>query len=243
MVDAFSYGKVSNCDGYFLTHYHSDHYGGLRGSWSQGPIYCSQVTANLVKQELGVNRTYVHPLPMNELYPIPGSNVTVALIDANHCPGSVLFLFIIQHSDGRKTRHLHTGDFRASPRMCLHPLIRQSENGPIHSLYLDTTYLNPQYAFPAQEECIKAVCDLVKEELEPGNTTEIRMPSLLENWITEPTLPTPKELIQSESDPMNVFQLMMSPNKSTTKPRVLIVVGTYTIGKERVFFSKLKYSC
>lgn len=243
MVDAFSYGKVSNCDGYFLTHYHSDHYGGLRGSWSHGPIYCSQVTANLVKQELGVNRTCVHPLPMNELYPIPGSNVTVALIDANHCPGSVLFLFIIQHSDGRKTRHLHTGDFRASPRMCLHPLIRQPENGSIHSLYLDTTYLNPQYAFPAQEECIKAVCDLVKKELELGKTIEIRKPSLLENWITKPTPPTPKEPTQPESDPMNVFQLMMNPNKSATKSRVLIVVGTYTIGKERVFFSKFKDNC
>lgn len=256
VVDAFSYGKISNCDGYFLTHYHSDHYGGLRGSWSHGPIYCSQVTANLVKQELGVNRTYVRPLPMNELCPIPGSNVTVALIDANHCPGSVLFLFIIQHSDGRKSRHLHTGDFRASPRMCLHPLIRQPENGPIHCLYLDTTYLNPQYAFPAQEECIKAVCDLVEQELELSNNMAVeakKKPSLLENWISKstPSPPAPAAVVEppnepenAETDPMtvkNVFKLMMSPtNKTTNKSRVLIVVGTYTIGKERVFFNIAK---
>ncbi|OAD03492.1 hypothetical protein MUCCIDRAFT_13087, partial [Mucor lusitanicus CBS 277.49] len=176
-VDAFNYGKIPDCDGYFLTHYHADHYGGLRANWSHGPIYCSQVTANLVKQELRVDSRYVHPLPMDQLYPIPGSNVQVALIDANHCPGSVLFLFVVD-----KKRHLHTGDFRAAPRMCLHPLIKQPENPPISCLYLDTTYLSPQYAFPAQEECIQAVCN-------------------------------------------------------ATTSRVLIVVGTYTIGKERVFIN------
>ncbi|KAI8077487.1 DNA repair metallo-beta-lactamase-domain-containing protein [Thamnidium elegans] len=215
VVDAFSYGKISDCDGYFLTHYHTDHFGGLRANWSHGPIYCSQVTANLVKQELHVNSRYIHALPMNELYPIPGSNVTICLIDANHCPGSVLFLFIIQLESGIKVRHLHTGDFRATPRMCLHPLIRQPENAAINCLYLDTTYLNPQYAFPAQEECIEAVCKTVKEELnmEPKKAA---VPTVFDNWI------------KKKADPM------------TLGSQVLIVVGTYTIGKERVFFNIAK---
>lgn len=167
-----------------------------------------------MKQELHVNSRYVHALPMNELYPIPGSNVTICLIDANHCPGSVLFLFVIQLENGIKVRHLHTGDFRATPRMCLHPLIRQPENAAINCVYLDTTYLNPQYAFPAQEECIMAVCKTVKEELniEPKKAAAS---SVFDNWITK------------KADPM------------TQGSRVLIVVGTYTIGKERVFFSKL----
>lgn len=180
------------------------------------------MTANLVKQELHVDRRYVHPLPMNELYPIPGSNVTIALIDANHCPGSVLFLFIVQVGD-KQIRHLHTGDFRASPRMCLHPLIKQPENPPINCLYLDTTYLNPQYAFPAQEECLDSVCELVKRELDPVKEKETKKASVLDNWIKK----TP--------DPMNLLKQVGAPNRS----RVLIVVGTYTIGKERVFFSKL----
>lgn len=174
-----------------------------------------------MKQELHVDRRYIHPLPMNELYPIPGSNVTIALIDANHCPGSVLFLFIIQLGNGSKARHLHTGDFRATPRMCLHPLVRQPQNPPINCLYLDTTYLNPQYSFPAQEECLDAVCELVKRELCPQQET--KKPSLLDNWMKK----TP--------DPMNLLKSITIPNQ----PRVLIVVGTYTIGKERVFFSKL----
>jgi hypothetical protein len=179
---------------------------------------------------------------MNELYPIPNSNVTVALIDANHCPGSVLFLFIVERPNGIIVRHLHTGDFRAAPRMCLHPLIKQPDNPPINCLYLDTTYLGPQYAFPAQEECIQAVCDLVSAELNPR--TSKREPSLLEKWIR------PAAAISSISNtlaepandniaPGNAFKQMTSRALSPVKPKVLILVGTYTIGKERVFISEL----
>ena len=202
-----------------MTHYHADHYGGLRSNWSHGPIYCSQVTANLIKQELCVKPNYVNALPMNEFVSILGSNVSVALIDANHCPGSVLFLFVIQHNDGTKTRHLHTGDFRASPKMCLHPLIRQPENGPIHTLYLDTTYMSPQYAFPAQEECIQAVCHIVKEEM--NLVPVVKKPSVLESWIQKKPVTEP-----------------MTQTMNKGRSRALIVVGTYTIGKERVFISK-----
>ncbi|PHZ11823.1 DRMBL-domain-containing protein, partial [Rhizopus microsporus ATCC 52813] len=209
-VDAFNYGKIPDCDGYFLTHFHSDHYGGLRTRWSHGPIYCSQITANLVRQELRVDSRFVHPLPMNELYPIPGSNVTVALIDANHCPGSVLFLFIVERPNKTVVRHLHTGDFRAAPRMCLHPLLRQPDNPPIQCLYLDTTYLNPQYAFPAQEECIQAVCDTVQKEImEQSKKKE----NTLSKWFT---------------------------CKTQVDKRMLIVVGAYTVGKERVFINVAK---
>jgi hypothetical protein len=242
VVDAFSYGSISDCDGYFLTHYHSDHFGGLRSGWSHGPIYCSKITANLVKQELNVNSRYIHALPMNELYPIPNSNVTVALIDANHCPGSVLFLFIVERLNGIKVRHLHTGDFRAAPRMCLHPLIKQPENPPINCLYLDTTYLSPQYAFPAQEECIQAVCELVSAEL--SATTSKRQPSLLEKWIRPISTSSSSTLTGSANDRTttnNVFQQMMNRGKQalcSSKPKMLILVGTYTIGKERVFISE-----
>ncbi len=58
--------------------------------------------------------------------------VTVTLIDANHCPGAVLFLFCIGDSS-----HLHTGDFRASPSHASTPLIPR----PIKYLFLDTVWL------------------------------------------------------------------------------------------------------
>ncbi len=85
-VDAFRYGSIPDVTAYFLTHAHSDHYTNLSANWKNGPIYCSEGTANLIVLMLGVDRKWVHPLPMNVATVIPDTGgVTCTPIEANHC--------------------------------------------------------------------------------------------------------------------------------------------------------------
>ncbi|CAZ84780.1 unnamed protein product [Tuber melanosporum] len=163
-VDAFKYGSIPGCQAYFLSHFHSDHYVGLTSKWDHGPIWCSRATANLVRMKLRVDPKYVQEFPFEEWTDVV-DGIRVRGLDANHCPGSMLFLFE-QDCVGRlgKQRILHCGDFRASAKHLNHPLLRPGKDGvkgqKLDSVYLDTTYLNPKYAFPSQKSVIKACEEL-----------------------------------------------------------------------------------
>ncbi|CAG8567813.1 10809_t:CDS:2, partial [Dentiscutata erythropus] len=264
-VDAFKYGSIPNCTAYFLSHFHSDHYVGLSSKWSHGPIYCSTVTGNLVVQQLQVKPYYVRKLAMNEEIAIDKTNTTVTLIDANHCPGSVLFLFKTKCANGEIKRYLHTGDFRACPRQVLHPALAQPNNPPINILYLDTTYLNERSCFPAQEQVVNAIIQLVKEVIKNGEllpmkrTKATKEPEgkpqmILDQWFKgkpkETVIQTDSDLnIEVESIEMlnsNLSSVNMNIDKTEHEPislldsKILIVVGTYLIGKEKVFWGIAK---
>ncbi|XP_039285077.1 DNA cross-link repair protein SNM1-like isoform X2 [Nilaparvata lugens] len=178
VVDAFQYGSIPGVQAYFLSHFHSDHYIGLRKGFSH-PIYCSKITANLVKMKLGVNERYINVINLNERTVVNG--VEVVALDANHCPGSVMLLFQLRTGQN----YLHVGDFRANTEMESYPELKQLR---IHKLFLDTTYCKPAYTFPSQQSVIDDVLKIVKTEF------------------------------------------MMNP-------RTLIVVGSYLIGKEKVFMA------
>ncbi|CAG8624681.1 2293_t:CDS:2 [Funneliformis caledonium] len=272
-MDAFKYGKIPHCTAYFLSHFHSDHYGGLTSKWSHGLIYCSTVTGNLVVQQLKVARHFIRKLPMNEEVCIDNNNgITVTLIDANHCPGSAIFLFKLKKENGQIKRYLHTGDFRACPRQVLHSAITQPQNPVVDILYLDTTYLNPQYFFPAQEIVINAMINLVCKAVKRGELIQMKRNNgnnrqgknkqlqsnksqlALDKWVKKiPEILKPeqsenetKSMDAGESDSnmkednfiddenIDIEELKLKNSK------ILVVVGTYLIGKEKVFFGIAK---
>ncbi|KAF8262628.1 DNA repair metallo-beta-lactamase-domain-containing protein [Lactarius quietus] len=226
-VDAFCYGAIPGVTSYFLTHAHSDHYTSLSSTWQAGPIYCSEGTANLIIHMLSVDPKWVHPLPMDVPTMVPESGgVAVTLIEANHCPGSALFLFegpqTVNAGDSiyksshvgstRTFRYLHCGDFRASPQHTLHPAVKGKR---LDIIYLDTTYLNPRYLFPAQAQVISACAELAKRLVSGQGTTGTECDKgTVSNWLTL----IPKSEAKCDVKPTNT----------------LILVGTYSIGKERI---------
>ncbi|KZT67353.1 DRMBL-domain-containing protein [Daedalea quercina L-15889] len=229
-VDAFRYGAIPGVTAYFLTHAHSDHYTNLSAKWDNGPIYCSEGTANLIVHMLGVDRQWVHPLPLDVATTIPDTGgVQVTPIEANHCPGSCLFLFegaqTINAGDSvyksqfvgssKVFRYLHCGDFRASPAHVMHPAIKGKR---IDHVYLDTTYLDPKYCFPPQPQVISACAELARRIVAGiplhEDAAKAKQNRTMDGWVTTATVKTE----QKEQD----------------VGRTLVVVGTYSIGKERI---------
>ena len=233
-VDAFRYGAVEGCNAYFLSHFHSDHYIGLNKSWCHGPIYCSRATANLVRQQLLVDPKWLVDLDFESTSEVPNTGgVQVTMLPANHCPGSSLFLFEKTVGSGpyaRQRRVLHCGDFRASSAHVKHPLLRPDANSQgssqprqqhIDECYLDTTYLNPKYAFPSQDDVITACANLcVRLNQDAGVGTDLgrsRSGGLMSRFFSSVT---GKDASQSKI--------------AQTGGRLLVVIGTYSIGKERI---------
>ncbi len=242
-VDAFRYGKVEGQSAYFLSHFHSDHYIGLTSSWAHGPIYASKVTCNLMRQVLRVDPKWIIPLEFEKKVEVPNTKgVFVTMIPANHCPGSSLYMFekvIGKNKDGspKMTRILHCGDFRACPAHISHPLLRpdvvstitgQTKQQVIDTCYLDTTYLTPKYSFPGQHDvidaCAQMCISLSKEIADSSDAFEQAKAERMGSTMS-------KFLEKGETE-------IIRPAEDEAKPRMrgrlLVIIGTYSIGKERI---------
>jgi DNA cross-link repair 1A protein len=172
VVDSFRAAGSDACMRYFLSHFHADHYENLRKSTLPpgALVLCSAVTASLVHSILRVPRDRIQVLPSDGETAVDvadssadGSGATVRLFDANHCPGAVLMLFYVW-----KTRRyvLHTGDCRFDPNIfakhsILANIVRKRE---LDFLHLDTTYADPRYSFPHQNDILSGVVNAASRE-------------------------------------------------------------------------------
>lgn len=208
-VDAFMYMDHTDVQDYFLSHFHADHYQGLCKSWSQGQLYCLQITAALVMYKFKLERERITILDIGKKYYLK-SNFRCTALDANHCPGAAIFLFEQLNDTHDVIRSvLHTGDFRASEEM--ENQIREiTNNRALDCVYLDTTYLNPYYNFPLQESVLKTTADFVS--------------SINENGLKSHFGDSQK----------SILAFTKTHSDHSYKYRYLYLIGRYNVGKERL---------
>jgi DNA cross-link repair 1B protein len=92
----------------------------------------------------------------------------VTLIDANHCPGAVMFLF-----EGFFGHILATGDFRYSPEMFVDAPFSNKE---IEICYLDNTYFHKEFAnIPDRDFSLKEIIGIIETKRAGSNQVLIKM--------------------------------------------------------------------
>lgn len=209
VVDGFNFADDSTISQYFLSHFHSDHYIGLKKSWCQGKVYCSEITANLLIQKFKLGQDRIVVLPMDTpvwIHP----TVQVICYNANHCPGAVVFLFQEFDNDRIVKRILHTGDFRSNDNL-IEQINQETRPHTIDQIYLDTTYLFPGYNFPLQESVLQVTAQFAYDLYTQGTNK-----------------------IFNNKQPSIFNFLRKSYNASRCLYKYLFVIGTYSIGKEKL---------
>ncbi|XP_020857843.1 5' exonuclease Apollo isoform X1 [Phascolarctos cinereus] len=179
-VDLWNLRRAGPARLFFLTHLHADHTEGLSSTWAR-PLYCSPLTARLVHCRLQVSKKWIRALEVGESHMLPLDEIgqetmTVTLIDANHCPGSVMFLF-----EGYFGTILYTGDFRYTPSMLQEPALRLGKQ--IHTLYLDNTNCDPALVLPSRQEATHQIAELIRQH--PEHDVKIGLYSLGKESLLE----------------------------------------------------------
>jgi DNA cross-link repair 1A protein len=167
---------------FFLTHYHADHYGGLRRTHFRPEckrfLYASPITANILQTEYQLDDSVLIRIPVGNPDGItvyenaelrePKPLVRVMACDANHCPGAVIFVFWV-YATGQFV--VHCGDMRYDPaRMGIDPILTRlaaSQHEPVvrvQYLHIDTTYSNPRYDFAPQQAVLQALTEAAQRE-------------------------------------------------------------------------------
>jgi DNA cross-link repair 1A protein len=127
----------------FLSHAHEDHLAGIRSFQPPRVLHCTDLTARVLLHKVPKIRPCLATHPVGASVVVDG--VTVHVLNANHTPGSALFVFVL--ANGK--RILHTGDFRAEPSV----LESASKFSPIDHLFIDCTFAISGLTIPSRQIC------------------------------------------------------------------------------------------
>lgn len=225
---------------FLLTHAHSDHLQGLDSTAFTGPlIYCSEATKRIVlqlkSQQTGkLKYSHLEPLlrglSVNTPHRIPLSatrSVDITLLDANHCPGSTMFLLrevcVPDESDARHVPKsvLITGDVRAEPwwveQLRYHPAMMpltfdyNPTRPTLDCIYLDTTYGYRDEPFQAINPNVDGIRDLLCLLAQYPDTTTFVFTNLTLGyelvWLA--IAQTFQTKLHIEDDGLHMFQFLL----------------------------------
>ncbi|XP_019618438.1 PREDICTED: 5' exonuclease Apollo-like [Branchiostoma belcheri] len=212
-VDFWRSRECGNTRLFFLSHMHADHTSGLSPSWKH-PIYCSEITAKLLVHKFHIPPALVHPLGVGESHILAldetgQETMTVALFDANHCPGAVMFLF-----QGYFGSIFYTGDFRYSPEMFDHEVL--ANRPPVDVLYLDNTYCSPECAFPSRTQATQMIKDIISRH--PEHDIILGMTMLGKEDLLVDLAKTFQTWVVVSPQRLESLKLLELPNVFTTDP-------------------------
>eukprot|EP01125_Pyxidicula_operculata_P006402 TRINITY_DN2222_c0_g1_i10.p1 TRINITY_DN2222_c0_g1~~TRINITY_DN2222_c0_g1_i10.p1 ORF type:complete len:618 (-),score=115.62 TRINITY_DN2222_c0_g1_i10:2242-4095(-) len=241
IVDSFQY-RYKNPDHpiFFLTHFHSDHYKGLNKSFDRGLIYCSQVTANLVISRLGVKPKYVRPLPSHQDIEI---DLTVTMPDDssdkkliidqltktsnnNNVSPSKLSPFFISKST--KSSNDKAEESRDSTKITVKLYDANHCPGSVMLLFKQRSSnknFGDNYVLHTGDFRFNATLSDHKFLMSLNYQHVFLDTTYCDSWYT---FPTQQQVIDKCIE-------IIKPEIS--RPDTIIVVGSYTIGKERLFIA------
>lgn len=192
IIDQFCAANCRQGKAFFLSHCHKDHMANLtsteltatlRSGGAKG-LYCSVTTRDLLKADRDFEhlRHYMVGLPVDEPVSIQYTadelddsgrmksvEVSVTLVPAGHCPGSVMFLF-----EGKNGNVLYTGDFRYALGDSARLVSLQSPSGgpkDLLTVYVDTTFCHPVAEhIPSRTQSREIVLQKTRHWLARGDT-------------------------------------------------------------------------
>ena len=216
IVDGFQgYGKSHSrwCANWFLTHFHADHYKGLTKSTPDPRrcvIWCSRPTAELCRARLGIQKERLRVVDVGRTFVVEG--VSVRFVDANHCPGAVMIVFDgIPRLGSRSHPDGVGGGSHGSDRR------KEIEE-------TDAVLATGDFRFHAG----MTSCPILR------GVAAKRPAVMLDTTYCDPkhAFPPQAEVLAAVRDAVRA--------EAHNGERTLFLFGTYTIGKERVFFEAAK---